>query len=104
MSSPSAAPARAGSRRLLTEVLWVGIADALLLVVLAYVAFIDRHDGAVSIIGPIHGLGFLLLLGLTATGARRGHWSWWFPAVVLLTGGPVGSIAGEIVLRRRLDD
>ena len=102
MSSPSAAPSRAGSLRLLTEVLWVGIADALLLVVLVYFAFVDRSDTAVSILGPIHGLGFLLLLGLTGSGAFKGHWAWWFPGVGLVTGGPIGTIAGEVVLRRRL--
>jgi hypothetical protein len=102
MSSPSVYPARAGSRRLLTEVLWVGIADALLLVVLVYVAFIDRSDGAVSIIGPLHGLGFVLLLGMSGAGAYRRYWGWWFPALVLITGGPIGSFVGEALLRRRV--
>jgi hypothetical protein len=40
------------TRRRLNVVLAVGIADALLLVVLVYVAFIDRNEGAISIIGP----------------------------------------------------
>jgi integral membrane protein len=90
------------TRKRLNLVLAVGIADALLLVVLMYVAFVDRSDSAVSILGPIHGLGFLLLLWLTARGAGEGRWGWWFPAVVLVTGGPLGSIVGEIVLRRQL--
>jgi integral membrane protein len=90
------------TRRQLNAVLVIGIADALLLVVLLYVAFVDRSDTAVSIIGPIHGLGYLLLLGLTAHGASEGRWGWWFPAAVLLTGGPLGSIVGEIRVRRAL--
>jgi hypothetical protein len=98
MSSPPAAPSRAGARRLLTQVLWVGIADALLLLVL--VVFVDRSDSAVSIIGPIHGVGFLLLLAMTAAGAQRRYWGWWFPALVVVTGGPIGSLAGEVVVRR----
>ena len=48
----------AGTRRKLNVVLAVGIADALLLLVLVYVAFIDRSDAAVSV------LGFYLLAAL----------------------------------------
>ena len=91
-------------RRLLNAVLLVGVLDALLLVVLLYFAFVDRSDAAVSVLGPIHGIGYLLLLGMTARGAFDDQWGWWFPALVLVTGGPVGSIAGELVLRRRLRD
>lgn len=89
-------------RRALNIVLAVGIADALLLVVLVYVAFIDRSDAAVSVLGPVHGLGYLVLLYLTASGAGNKRWGWWFPGIVLVTGGPVGSIIGDVVLRRRL--
>jgi integral membrane protein len=90
------------TRRALNLVLAIGLADALLLLVLLYVAFVDRSDTAVSIIGPIHGVGYLLLLGLTAHGASEGRWGWWFPVAVLLTGGPLGSILGEIRVRREL--
>jgi hypothetical protein len=96
-----AAPA-AAKKKLLNLVLAVGLADALLLVVLVYFAFIDRSDNAVHVLGPIHGLGFLALLGLSANGAMRAFWGWWFPAIVLITGGPVGSIVGDVVLRRRI--
>jgi hypothetical protein len=91
-------------RRLLNAVLLVGILDALLLVVLLYFAFVDRSDAAVSVLGPIHGIGYLLLLGLTGRGAVDDQWGWWFPALVLVTGGPIGSFIGEIVLRPRLRD
>jgi hypothetical protein len=90
------------TRRRLNAVLAVGVADALLLVVLAYFAFVDRSDAAVSVIGPIHGMGFLLLLWLTAHGAGEKRWGWWFPAAVLVTGGPLGSIVGDFVVRRQL--
>jgi integral membrane protein len=90
-------------RRLLNVVLAVGIVDGLLLLVLLYFAFVDRSDTAVSVLGPIHGVGFLLLLGLTARGAFERQWGWWFPALVVVTGGPLGSIAGEVVLRRRAE-
>ncbi len=89
-------------RRLLNAVLVVGIVDALLLVALLYVAFVDRSDAAVSVLGPIHGVGYLLLLGLTVRGASDDQWGWWFPAIVLVTGGPIGSFIGEFVLRPRL--
>lgn len=89
-------------RKLLNTVLAVGIADALLLVVLVYFAFIDRSDNAVHVLGPIHGLGFIALVLLTANGALQKLWGWWFPAVVVVTGGPIGSIAGDLVLRPKL--
>ena len=89
-------------RRLLDITLVAGVLDALLLVVLVYVAFVDRSDAAVSAIGPLHGLGFLALLGLTGYGAQNAYWGWWFPAVVLVTGGPLGSIVGDLVTRRRM--
>jgi hypothetical protein len=91
-------------RRLLNAVLLVGVVDALLLVVLLYFAFVDRSDAAVGVLGPIHGVGYLLLLGLTARGAADAQWGWWFPGLVLVTGGPIGSFAGELVLRPRLRD
>jgi integral membrane protein len=91
-------------RRLLNAVLIVGILDALLLVVLLYFAFVDRSDSAVSVLGPIHGIGYLLLVGLTARGAIDDQWGFWFPALVVVTGGPIGSFVGEIVLRPRLRD
>jgi hypothetical protein len=89
-------------KKLLNTVLAVGVADALLLVVLVYFAFIDRSDGAVHVLGPLHGLGFLALLALTANGALQRLWGWWFPAIVLVTGGPVGSFVGDVVLRKRV--
>ena len=92
----------ADQRRALNRVLAVGIADALLLLVLLYFAFVDRSDAAVSILGPIHGIGFLILLFLTAQGAGEKRWGWWFPALVFVTGGPLGTIVGDLILRRKL--
>ena len=89
-------------RRLLGIVLVVGIADFLLLLVLLYVAWVDRSDAAVSVLGPVHGIGFLALLALTARRALERFWGWWLPAIVLVTGGPIGSLVGELVLRRRV--
>ena len=88
-------------RRLLNAVLLVGLLDALLLVVLLYVAFVDRSDAAVSVLGPIHGVGYLLLLGLTARGAVDDQWGWWFPLIILVTAGPIGAVVGDVILRRR---
>jgi hypothetical protein len=89
-------------RRLLDAILVVGVADFLLLLALLYVAWIDRSDAAVSVLGPIHGFGYLALLFLTGRGAAERLWGWWFPAIVLVTAGPIGSLIGELVLRPRL--
>lgn len=94
--------AKRPDRRLLNAVLVVGILDALLLVVLLYFAVVNRNEAAIGVLGPIHGIGYLLLLGLTGRGAVDGQWGWWFPALVLVTGGPIGSLVGEVVLRKRL--
>jgi hypothetical protein len=102
MTTTSPAPSERTRRGALNLVLAVGIIDGLLLLVLLYVAFVDRNDGAVSVLGPIHGLGYIYLLYLTATGAMRRLWGWWFPALVLVTAGPLGSILGEMKLRREL--
>jgi integral membrane protein len=102
--APDRSHSAASQRRALNVVLAVGLADALLLVVLMYFAFVDRSDAAVSVLGPIHGIGFLILLYLTVTGASAKRWGWWFPGIVLVTGGPLGSIVGDVILRRRLPD
>ncbi len=94
-------PDIAATRRQLDLILAIGIADFLLLVVLLWASFTDR-EGAVSVLGPIHGVGFLALLFLCARGAGERRWGWWFPAIVLVTGGPVGSLVGDFALRRRL--
>lgn len=99
-SSPSADPA--AGKRLLNAVLIVGVLDVLLLFVLLYVAFVNRNEDAISVLGPIHGVGFLALIGLTAKGALDKHWGWWFPLIVTITGGPIGSFIGELKLRRHI--
>lgn len=89
-------------RRTLDVALVLGILDALLLAALLYVAVIDRDESAISVLGPIHGLGYIALLALTGHGAREGFWGWWYPGIVLVTGGPLGTLVGDVVERRRL--
>ncbi len=102
-SAPAHSPVDpASARKLLNAILVVGVTDALLLVALLYVAFVDHNESAVSVLGPIHGTGYLILLGLTAYGAFRRYWGGWFPLVVLITGGPLGSLLGELRIRRQL--
>ena len=84
---------------------WVAIAaavDFLLLVPLVYASLSDNHD-LISVLGPIHGMGYLLQLGLTAIGAVEKRWGWWFPAIVVVTLGPPGALIGHIKVSRELD-
>jgi integral membrane protein len=84
---------------------WVAIAaalDFLLLVPLLYASFSDNHD-LVSILGPIHGIGFLIQLFLTIQGAGERLWGWWFPVIVVVTGGPPGALIGHIKVTRDLN-
>jgi hypothetical protein len=89
------------ARKLLDAVRIVAIADAFLLVPLVYAALADR-EGLVSVLGPIHGVGFLLLLVLAVRGATERFWGWWFPALVVVTLGPPGSLIGDVRIRRAL--
>lgn len=79
----------------------VAIADFALLVPLV-IAALTHAEGVVSILGPIHGTGFLLLVGLCVRGVVEGRWGWWYPAIVVLTLGPPGSLYGDVRIRRRL--
>jgi hypothetical protein len=87
--------------RQLNLVLVVAILDALLLVPLVY-GFITDSEVHKEILGPIHGIGFLFLVFLTGRGAVEKLWGWWFPAIVVVTGGPPGSIVGDLLIRARL--
>lgn len=110
MSAPSSTPSSPGraasdvaaTKRQLNLVLALGIADLILFLILVWVAFIDRSDAGVSVIGPIHGICFVALLALTANGAVQGRWGWWFPVITLVTTGPPGSIIGDLILRKQL--
>jgi len=88
-------------RRRLNIVLVVALLDALLLVPLLY-GFIADADVHKEIVGPVHGVGYLLLLLLTAKGALDRLWGWWFPAIVVVTFGPPGSIVGDVLIRSKL--
>lgn len=90
------------TRRLLDVIRVVAIVDAVLLIVLVVCALTDR-EAIVSVLGPIHGVGFLGLLYLCVRGAGEGLWGWWFPALVVVTLGPPGSLIGDRRIRRRLN-
>jgi hypothetical protein len=79
----------------------IAVLDAVLLVALV-IAAINDAEGVVDWLGPTHGVGFLALLFLCAQGAALGLWGWWFPAIVVVTLGPPGSLIGDLKLRRRL--
>lgn len=92
---------RERARRRLSIVRWIALADLLLLVTLLVASFAGNRE-LVSVLGPIHGGNFVLLLVMVGTAAADGLWSWWFPAGVLLTGGPIGALIGERLIGRRL--
>ncbi len=99
----NAAPAndQALVRRRLNVIRVVAIVDSLLLVPLV-IAALSHSEGVVDILGPLHGAGFLLLVGLVLRGVAEGHWGWWFPAIVVVTLGPPGSLIGDLRIRRSL--
>ena len=92
---------RDGTLRRLKLIRVVAVLDFLLLVPLV-VAALKHAEGTVSVLGPIHGAGFLLLLWLCVKGWTDGRWGWWYPVVVAVTLGPPGSLYGELRIRRQL--
>ena len=81
----------------------IAIVDLVLLIPLLMnlVGIVDS-EAMISVIGPIHGFGFLALLFLCVRGVGERRWGWWFPAIVLVTLGPPGSLYGEWRIRREL--
>lgn len=94
---------RTRMKRWLNALAWVALLDFILLVPLVYSAsfFADHHD-VVRILGPIHGFGFLVMLGICFRGVGERWWGWWFPAIIVITLGPIGSLLGDWLVRRRL--
>ena len=87
--------------RRLNRIRAVAVVDAVLLVVLVFAALSDA-EGVVDWLGPIHGVGFLALVFMCLQGAGEGRWGWWFPAIVVVTLGPPGSLIGDLKIRRAL--
>ncbi len=79
----------------------LALVDFLILIPLV-VCFAIGSDAVKGILGPIHGVGYLGLLYLCAKGAGEGRWGWWFPAIVVVTLGPPGSLIGDVKIRREL--
>lgn len=79
----------------------VAIVDFILLLPLV-IAALTHAEGVVNVLGPVHGVGFLLLLFLCVRGLGQDRWGWWFPAIVVVTLGPPGSLIGERRIRHGL--
>jgi hypothetical protein len=88
-------------RRRLIIVRWVAVVDLLLLIGLVTASLTGNRE-LVRILGPIHGGNFLLLCTIAAVGAFDGFWRWWLPAIIFLTGGPVGALIGEWYIGRQI--
>jgi integral membrane protein len=101
-TSPASTPSAADTRRLLR---WVAIAASIdfLLLVPLLIASISNNDELVSILGPLHGIGYLIQLFLTVKGAAEKRWGWWFPLLVIVTLGPPGALIGHLRVSRELD-
>lgn len=99
----SEAPGGAREIRFLNIIAAVAVLDFLLLIPLVWASrwVADKHE-IVSVLGPIHGFFFVVLIGLCAYGSLQKWWGWWFPVITVLTGGPIGSLIGDFVIRRQL--
>lgn len=97
----SSSPTPTAISRRLRLVRWAALADLLLLIALVSSSLSGRRD-LVSVLGPVHGGNFLLLVALVYTGAADRLWGWWFLAATFFSGGPPGAFIGERVIVRRL--
>ena len=64
-------------------------------VVLLYVAFVDRHDGLVTVFGWAHGLLWIAMTLLCLEAVRRRVIPFWLGVMVAVIGG-VGPFAGSL--------
>lgn len=101
-TDPTRAAITERTRRLLRLVAIAAAVDFLLLIPLLYASFADKQS-VISILGPIHGIGYLIQLGLTFHGWRERLWGWWFPVLVVVTLGPPGALIGHVKISRELD-
>jgi hypothetical protein len=93
---PTSAPQM--GRRAYGVMLGAATVDAAFLVGLL-VALAAGSDGAVGVLAPLFGFGYVYLVYLAATGAIRGRWGWWYPGLVAITAGPIGAVLGARRLR-----
>ena len=63
--------------------------------VLLYVAFVDRHDGLVTVFGWAHGLLWILMSVLCLEAGRRRVIPLWLGVMVAVIGG-IGPFAGSV--------
>ena len=89
--------------RFLNWIAIVALVDVALLIPLIWASrwVADNHD-VVAVLGPIHGFLFIGLIGMVAWGSLQKWWGWWFPAIVVITLGPIGSLIGDWIVRRNL--
>jgi hypothetical protein len=86
-------------RNQLRLVSWLAAIDAILLAALITAAVLHAQNW-VHVLGPIHGINYLILVATVTLPALDGLWGWWFPLLVFFTGGPIGAFVGEWRLRR----
>ena len=79
----------------------LSLIDGLLLAALLWAAITERHE-AVEVLGPVHGVLFLILIAGLALAARRGWLSWRFVGLVVVL-GPLASVPGLERYRRRFE-
>ena len=70
-------------------------AHSVVYAVLLYVAFVDRHDGLVTVFGWIHGIGWIVMALLSLAAVRRRIIPLWLGVMVAVVGG-VGPFFGSI--------
>ena len=97
------APTDRARRISLNVILGAAAVDAVFLVALL-VALAVGSSGAVRVLAPLYGFGFVYLLYLAAKGAMDRRWGWSYLALVAVTLGPVGAVVGARRMRAQIDE
>ncbi|MBO9533060.1 MAG: hypothetical protein J7513_08830 [Solirubrobacteraceae bacterium] len=80
--------------KVLKWILIVAVVDLVLFLPLIYGVVTGNKD-LTPLFGPLHGIGFMVEVGLTAWGAMNKWWGWWYPIVTVVTTGPPGALIGH---------
>lgn len=77
----------------------VAVVDLLLFLPLVY-GMVTGNKELTPIFGPLHGIGFMIEVGLTVWGSMNKWWGLWYPAITLVTTGPPGALLGHAKAKR----
>jgi hypothetical protein len=78
---------------------WVALVETLSYTLLLYLWLIAQNDLGTKLVGSVHGMIALAFAAMVLMITPAMRWSWWFAALVIVT-GPVGALIVFARIRR----